>query len=170
MRFSPGNAIFVGLLAIGVMAVLYILLFPRISVGPDAAPRAQAKNDVVQVATAVLAFHAEYGRLPATNDGFVGGELLAALTGQRHPLNPHRIVFLEVGEAGKKRSGLRDGVFVDPWGAPYRIAFDGDINGLVSAGTNGTEVRKMVAVWNDPRQHTRGSQAEKARRSVTSWE
>lgn len=139
-----------GLLVI--LFILYALLFPSVGVGPSNAPRTQAKNDVVQIATAVTAFKTEYDRLPATNSGPVSGELVETLSGKNKTLNPRQIVFIEIPEFKKKvRSGLRDGTFVDPWGAPYQIAFDADNDGKVTAGTNNVVVPKSVAVWNDPR-------------------
>ncbi len=140
---------------LGVVVILFILgalLFPTVSVGPSAAPTAQAKNDVVQLANAVTAFIQEYGRLPATNSGDVGGQLLETLSGEDETTNPGKIVFIEIPDVKKKGgSGIINGTFVDPWGAPYQIVFDADNNWSVTAGTNNAVIPKRVAVWNDPR-------------------
>ena len=52
------------LVVIAIMAILMTLLFPAVQSALDAAKKAQAKNDVTQIATAMVAFDTEYGRLP----------------------------------------------------------------------------------------------------------
>ena len=163
------------LIVIAIIGILASLLFPAVNGAIDAARKAQAKNDVVQIATAVTAYETEYGRLPNTNSGpqDVGGDWLKALGGSNAAsLNPRQIVFIELNNAKKGRSGLTNDNFVDPWGEKYRIAFDHDYdNTIASAGeTPGPTVsslRKRVAVWNKP---PGKNDAEKKRRSVASWE
>lgn len=174
MKTSRAITLLEVVVILAVLVVLWALLFPAVSShSPESAPRAQAKNDVVQLATAVTAFRTEYGRLPGSNTGPVGGELLTTLMGGSNTLNPRQIVFLEVQNAKKGRSGLSNGFFIDPWGGTYQIAFDADSNGTVIAGTNNIEVKKRVAVWTDPKLGNDGSwfkPARKDRRYVTSWE
>ena len=168
MKSSQGITILELLIVIVVLVILLALLFPAVPFCGDSPAKAQAKNDVVQIATAVTAFETEYGHLPTTNDGLVGGELLTALTGSNTVINPRKIVFLEVMPAKKKRSGSSNGTFVDPWGVPYHIAFAKGTEWKVSGGTNHMEVNKRVAVWSDPSQGK--TPVEKRRRYVTSWE
>jgi len=173
MSSSRGVSVIEVLIMIVVLVVLVALLFPAVNVGPEASSRAQAKNDVTQIATAVVAFEFEYGHLPGTNSGDVGGETLAALMGNNDTLNPRKIPFLELQAAKKYKSGYRDGNFVDPWGGIYQIAYASGTNQWVKAGTNGIEVRKRVAVWNDPNRSTVGwnwNALEKQKRYVTSWD
>ena len=68
---------------IAIIGVLMSLLFPAVQGALDAAKKAQAKNDVMQIATAIIAFDTEYGRLPETNSTpqQVTGPVLDALTG-----------------------------------------------------------------------------------------
>ncbi len=160
--------------ALVVLGILMVLLFPPVTdQGGEPALKSIAKNDVTQLATAITAFRTEYGVLPGTNRGVVGGDMLAALLGGNDKLNPRKLVFLEINLAKKGKSGLTNGVFVDPWGAPYQIAFDGDYDGWVSAGTNNVTVKKCVAVWSDPRLGTNPSWFQKKEyrpRYVTSWD
>lgn len=111
---------------------------------------------------------------PTPTNGIVGGELLSVLVGSNQALNPRKIVFIEVDTAKKgKKSGMSEGNFVDPWGAAYRIAIATGTNTSVIAGTNSVTIRKKVAAWNDPNQHTDTSwfsPPKKGRRYVTSWE
>lgn len=159
------------LIVIAIIGILMSLLFPAVNSAIDAARKAQAKNDAVQIATAVTAFEAEYGRLP-TNATAVSGALLQSLTGQNTTDNPRGIVFLEVQAWKKGKSGTNaSGAFIDPWGGSYRIALDTDYDNTVTgAGTNSQTLRKKVAVWNDPSTQTGTPANQRTRRYVTSWE
>jgi hypothetical protein len=138
--------------------------------------RASARNDVVQIATAIVAFETEYGRLPETKGRVVGGDFLAALLGQNDALNPRKIVFIDVQNAKKGKSGLRDGVFVDPWGAPYKVVMDEDGDGIIltageAPGPVTLNLKKKVAVWNAPALHQDNPDPlEQKRRAVVSWQ
>lgn len=163
------------LIVIAIIGILASLLFPAVNGAIDAARKAQAKNDVVQIATAVIAYETEYGKLPYTNSGFqnVSGDWLQALGGSNAAsLNSRQIVFIELNPAKRGKSGLTNGNFVDPWGEIYRIAFDHDYDNTIDSagetpGPTATSLRKRVAVWNKPPGKNDG---EKKRRSVASWE
>jgi len=158
------------LIVIAIIGILMSLLFPAVNSAIDAARKAQAKNDVTQIATAVIAYETEYGKLPATNDKTtVSGDWLQALGGSNSgsSLNPRQIVFIELQTAKKGKSGLtNNNTFVDPWGGTYQIAFDGDYDNTIpsagkSPGAVATNLRKKVAVWNEN---------TNSRKCVTSWE
>lgn len=167
------------LIVIAIIGILMSLLFPAVNSAIDAARKAQAKNDVTQIATAITAYETEYGRLPNTNAGAqdVKGDWLAALGGSNAAsLNPRQIVFIEMQTAKKGKSGLSNGNastgFVDPWGGMYRIAFDNDYDNTIATageapGPVVANLRKKVAVWNTP---LGKNDSEKKRRSVASWE
>lgn len=146
------------LVVISIIAILMGLGFPAINSALNSARRASAQNDVTQIANAVTMFMTEYGRLPPDSTT-VDGELLTALMGENETANPRRIVFLEVPDAGRNRSGLLGSAYVDPWENPYQIALDDDYDNRVEA--LGETVRKTVAVWNEP-EDTR-------RQQVKSW-
>jgi type II secretory pathway pseudopilin PulG len=65
---------------------------------------------VSELATALTAYHTEYGSYPEATDG----ELIKVLSGQ----NPKQIVFLETAPKQLDSSGR----LIDPWGSRYRIA------------------------------------------------
>ena len=52
------------LVVISIIVILGALAFPAIQGALDRAKRVQAKNDVVQIVTAVNAFNTEFGRYP----------------------------------------------------------------------------------------------------------
>jgi hypothetical protein len=149
--------------------VLPALLLPAVNSAIDAAKKAQAKNDVTQIATAVVAYETEYGKMPpgATEAAAdIEGTLLNALTGTSTTNNPRKIVFIEVAQAKNGKSGV-DSItdptkFLDPWGNTYKIVVDANYDNSVTV--MGTTLRKKVAVWNEP------SGAGSKGRAVTSWQ
>lgn len=111
------------LIVIAVIAVLAGLGFGAVQGALKSAKRAQARNDVAQVAAAVKSYLLEYGRLPES------GNEIAALTGE----NPKKIVFLEPRQAAGKppKNGLSDGQLLDPWGNAYTFYLDEDYDNKV---------------------------------------
>jgi prepilin-type N-terminal cleavage/methylation domain-containing protein len=112
------------LIVIAIIAVLAGLGFGAVQGAMGSAKRAQARNDVNQVAAAVKAYTLEYGRLPEA------GNEIAELTGD----NPKKIVFLEPKMAGGKppKNGLSGDELLDPWGNAYKIYLDDDYDNKVS--------------------------------------
>lgn len=159
------------LIVIGIIGILMGLLFPAVSSAILAARRAQARNDAVQIVNACRAYETEYGVGVWGTNSFtqVDGDLLAALMGT----NARRIIFLEVPYAKGSKSGYRDGVFVDPWGGAYQIAFDPNYGSSISnAGTNHSiKLRTMYAVWTDPYRQDpkKTNNIPPERRYVESW-
>lgn len=178
MKSSRAFTLIELLIVIAILGILMALLFPAVNGALDSARKAQAKNDVTQIATAITAYETEYGRLPSGNITTVNSTLVAALIGgSGNTDNPRQITFLEVQAAKKGKSGTNaSGAFVDPWGEEYKIKMDNDTdttpydNRLTGVGTNNQSVVKKVAVWNDPSTHQAGSDSQKKKRYVTSWE
>jgi len=166
-----------------VIAIIGILMGLMFSVGPaimDMGKRASAQNDVTQIAAAIAAYEAEYGRLPTaeTDDTHiqdVDGDLLLALMGENaNDLNPREITFLEPNPYKRNRGGVSEegdnAEFRDPWfedggGGVYRIALDANYdNTLQNVGSGEqeqAELRKSVAVWTE--------NDDEERRQVVSW-
>ena len=178
------------LVVIAIIGILMSLLFPAVGAAIDAAKKAQAKNDVTQIATAITAYYTEYGKLPpngasastnetpfdATSNGIVG-----VLMGTNTSNNPRQIVFLEVSDVSKKKgkSGLdANGNFIDPWGNTYQVILDYDYNNTLaipygattSAGSTTNEtVRKTVGVFNIKSSSSTNSASNSYKHVVTSW-
>ena len=156
------------LIVIAIIGILMSLLFPAVNGAIDAAKKAQAKNDVTQIATAVIAYETEYGKLPAitpqtadaTVDALATNGIIGILMGIDAVNNPRGIVFLEVQDVSKKKgkSGIgSNGYFCDPWGNTYKIALDYNYDNTnssvksgneTSAGQTTEDLRKKVAVFN----------------------
>jgi len=130
------------LVVISIIAILASLAFPAVNGAIDTAKRAKAKNDVVQIVTAIKAYQTEYGKLPIYNSQSVyegnNDQLfnilrsLKELNGEQLDMNPRRIAFVEVRPGKGKKDGIGDdGVFYDPWGKPYKIILDGDYDNTI---------------------------------------
>ncbi len=140
---SEGFTLIELLTVIAVIAVLIGLLFPAAAAVKDAARKAKAKSDIVQLVNATRAYYTEYGKYPlpageAIQDiVYSGGKnsnadlcnILRAVS-EEDQLNPRRIVFLEVPPArnsSRPKSGVaKGGAFFDPWGNEYVVFVDGD--------------------------------------------
>jgi prepilin-type N-terminal cleavage/methylation domain-containing protein len=151
------------LVVIAIIAILAGLAFPAMQGALNSGKKAQARNDVQQIAAAIRAFELEYGRMPTSsvNTGDDGSDLytedskaiVRALMGQDTALNPRSIVFLDAKTAKSKKGGVdpSDFTFYDPWGKSYVIKMDTNYNGrteyygdrftkviVLSPGPNGT--------------------------------
>ena len=69
-RASPAGFTLIEILVVlAIVGVLAGLLFPAVTGALGSAKKAKAKNDVVQLALAVKAYEAQYGRLPVVGTG-----------------------------------------------------------------------------------------------------
>jgi type II secretory pathway pseudopilin PulG len=153
------------LVVISIIAILAGLALPVLNGVFERAKKTQAKNDLVQMVTAVNAYYTEYGKYPlpgaatsVPDDYWITDTTIADLfnvlratgfgwdstTGAN--LNPRRVVFMHVPSArdpAKPRggicpSGANAGKFYDPWGNTYRLRIDWDYdNSLVNPYTTG---------------------------------
>jgi prepilin-type N-terminal cleavage/methylation domain-containing protein len=153
------------LVVITIIIILMAFLFPAFRGVQDQAKRAQAKNDLTQMVTAVNAYYTEYGKYPvpgaatSTPDDFwitdvnnadifnvmrADGFSWDSTSGQN--LNPRRVVFMQIPyakDATQPRSGIcpsgaNAGKYYDPWGNTYRLRIDWDYNNnLVNPYTSG---------------------------------
>ena len=110
------------LVVIAIIAILAGLAFPAVQGAMGSAKKAQARNDVNQLAAAVKAFQLEYGKLPATKDD--AAEVVKALIGSNTSVNPRNIVFFEPKTAKGGKKGWDGANYLDPWGSPYKVVLD----------------------------------------------
>jgi prepilin-type N-terminal cleavage/methylation domain-containing protein len=137
------------LVVISIIAVLIGLLFPVFQGVQNQARKAQARNDLVQIVTAIGAYYTEYGKYPLTPtapaDTTYGGtstneQLFNELRSVTPLQNPRRIVFLsppDVKDVNNPRAGISSapapaGQYFDPWGKPYLVRIDTDYDNQVS--------------------------------------
>lgn len=170
MRSSKAFTLMELLIVIAIIGILMALLFPAVGSAINAARRTQARNDATQIVNACIAYETEFGSGPWGTETFteVKGTMLAKLMGT----NARQIVFLEVQDTkGKRKPGLTNEAFQDPWGAPYQIAYDTNYTSDIrNAGTNGSEkVRKNYAVWTDPSKQRWFTNVKPLQRYIESW-
>jgi prepilin-type N-terminal cleavage/methylation domain-containing protein len=175
------------LVVIAIIAVLAGLAFPAVNGAIDSAKKAKARNDVVQIATAIKAYQTEYGKLPiydgkdeyeADNDVLFNFlRPMPGLVGEQKNMNPRLISFIEIRVAKGNKDGLAGGVFMDPWGKPYKIRLDGDYNNQVenfysaNAGWNPVETSVIVASSGKAREGLSGDKnAGTAKDDIISWQ
>ncbi len=136
------------LIVISIIAILAALAFPAVNGALDSARKAEARNDVNQIANALRNFKLEYKRLPAE------GTEIAVLRGENvDGQNPKELVFMEMKNArgNPPKKGYQDGQFYDPWGLAYVVVLDGgtqDSDGRINSKItrNGTEYITQVIV------------------------
>jgi prepilin-type N-terminal cleavage/methylation domain-containing protein len=121
------------LVVIAVIAILMGLLFPVANTVREQMRKAQARNDLSNIVTAVKHFQTDYGKYPQVAAAAPNGDVLVGDAGakatidnsalfdtlraidrglnERHSLNPKRILFLEgrlASDAKEPRSGFAD--------------------------------------------------------------
>ena len=121
------------LVVIAIIAILAGLAFPAVQGAMGSAKKAQARNDVNQLASAVKAFQLDYGRLPGTasSDGPAPADFMAILT-STNSQNPRGIVFFEPKVAKGGKGGLDGTTYKDPWGAAYEITLDSNYDNKIT--------------------------------------
>jgi len=109
----------------------------------------QARNDLIQMVTAVNAYSTEYGKYPLTPETAAdttygttttNEQLFNVLRAVTLTENPRGIVFLsppDAKDANHPRAGISSaaasaGQWFDPWGKPYVIRLDTDYDNQVS--------------------------------------
>ncbi len=181
-----------------VMAVITILAglaFPVFNMVQNTAKKTQAKNDLVQIVTAVNAFYTEYGNYPTSattdamaklgaNTGTSSGTLFTELRGLTSTMNTRQIVFISPPNAKDQtnpRSGINtaDNQLYDPWGMPYGLQmdanYDNQIQNIYNAdtGAGSANIRQGVVVWSLGNDKTGGSGSKSAAPAlddVISWQ
>ena len=140
------------LVVITIIIILMGLLFPAFRGAQDQAKKAQAKNDLVQIVTAINAFYTEYGQYPCASQAGAGSEAqdyfsnttsdkqelwnnLRAFSGP-YGYNTRGIAFIAPPMAKDltvPKSGIGgNGIYYDPWGSPYVVRMDNNYNNLLA--------------------------------------
>ena len=169
IRLRRGFTLFELLIVIAIIAVLLGLAFPVFQGVIDRAKKAQAKNDITQIVTAVNAFYTEYGRYPIdgsiTTDAaatFGGGgptskPVLNELRAKSASLNTRQIAFISPPEdptqASPKGKIGSDGQFHDPWGSAYAFEIDANYDNQLTnpygshGGAGADPISQGIVAW-----------------------
>ncbi len=143
------------LVVIAIIAILMGLLFPAGQSAINAAKKTTAKNQVVQIATAITAYETEYGRLPPGTFTTVNATLASILcTTTATSNNPRGLIFLEANAWKKGKGGTNSsGAFCDPFSSNsvYQVRLDTNYANSLSLPINGSggfaTMTKHVGVW-----------------------
>lgn len=150
----------------GLLLIVFSIVVP-VGLALEANRRqAEAQSDIEMLVTASERFFVEYGYWPSPHMGTPGDmrygraagndlvmNALRAVDGpgnEGHRLNPNRIEFMRVSRSGRGRSGLNEaGEFLDPWGSPYQIVLDTDMNNICTLAHSiyPNQVGVGVVVW-----------------------
>ena len=135
------------LVVIAIIAILAGLAFPAVQGALGQGKKAQARNDVNQLAMAVKAYQLEHGRLPGTktDDGDAPSDLMTTLTSS-NTNNPRGIVFFEPKIAKGGKGGLDGETYKDPWGGAYTVTLDYDYDNRIDFNATGTATNYFTTV------------------------
>lgn len=153
---------------LGPLLVALSLAYYAVAVWSAREREAQITRDLHLFVDACRRFWSEYEHWPSQFLNLSGDtqygtslhpnrEVINALTGvsgagnPQHRLNPGRILFLELPDYSPRGySGLdSNGDFLDPWGMPYQIVLDTDLDGkcVVERSAHGAVERVGVVIW-----------------------
>jgi type II secretory pathway pseudopilin PulG len=183
------------LVVITIIIVLMGLLFPVFRGAQDQAKKAEAKNDLTQIITAVNGYYTEYGKYPVPgtanstpNDFWIGdwnnADLFNVLRANGFSwddpsgsnLNPKRVVFLNpptAKDSAAPRGGISqsNGRYYDPWGSTYRLRIDWDYdNALVNpyaAGAGGSPLNFGVIGYSIGKDQVSGADSNNGKHNVS---
>ena len=165
---SGGYTLVELLVVIVIIAILAGLSFPVGGKVIESAKKAQARNDIKSIEEAVRNYTIEYSRLPILPSqlGGTGGwaglrsgiaqgeELLRALSGADDAAipNPRGLVFLEGKIVDDPRGGMTTANgettpsgFWDPWGNPYQVFLDADMDRKINPGDPDEPTQEIVS-------------------------
>ena len=156
-KYKQGFTLIELLVVIAIIAILAGLLFPAGQSAINAAKKTTAKNQVVQIATAITAYETEYGRLPTNSGTTVGPNLVAILCTSSNTNNPRGLIFLEATAWKNGKGGTNSAGFCDPFSPTnvYSVALDTNYANIISVPTNAggalVPITKHIGVWSTPR-------------------
>jgi prepilin-type N-terminal cleavage/methylation domain-containing protein len=152
---APAFTLIELLVVIAIIAILMGILFPAGQSAINAAKKTTAKNQAVQIATAITAYETEYGRLPPGTSTTVDSTLASILcTTAATSNNPRGLIFLEANAWKKGKGGTNSsGAFCDPFSSSsvYQVRLDTNYANSLSLPTDGSggsaTMTKRVGVW-----------------------
>lgn len=155
---SHGFTLIELLVVIAIIAVLAGLLIPAASSAQNSAKKTTAKNQAVQIATAITAYETEYGRLPNFSGTNLSVANLGMLLSSDSSNNPRGLNFIEVAAWKPGKGGTNGSGFCDPF-APnnvYSVSLDTNYSNVQSnvalgGGFGTTNLTRHIMVWSTPK-------------------
>lgn len=169
MGIRPGNqgwtrseAVFLA----GVLVVLCSVLGPAAYWWNQQRLEGQVRQDFFRILDAAEQYYQDYQQWPTEYSGVFGDyrygqslsnaeviNILRAIDGpgnQDHAQNTAQTVYLEASSAEQGTSGLTDtGAYIDPWGNPYQIVVDTDLNNTcyINRSTYPPQIGYGILIW-----------------------
>ena len=148
------------LVVIAIIGILAGLIFPAAGSAMNGAKKTVAKNQAVQIASAITAYETEYGHLPPSSGSpaMIDAAMVAILCGSTDPVNnPRGISFLDASAWKKGKGGTNSIGYCDPFSASsaYSVAMDSGYSNSITVPSQvtpggammSTNLSKHVGVW-----------------------
>jgi len=167
-RMEKGFTLIELLVVITIIGLLAAIIVPALTGGLRAAKRARAMGQIRDLDGAIKRFIAEYGVPPRPRGMAIGGADAALTTEQQAQViqvllnlddwpgekrNTKQIVFLDLDPASfgvktvvEMQAALLSGGYPDPWGTPYGILLDMNLDDRIE-DTGFPEIRGKVGVF-----------------------
>lgn len=131
------------LAVIAIVAIVAAIMIPLAGGARATALNRRAALEMQSIKTAVIQFHDDHRYMPWPGDPKVGTDrwttgaadqqqVIELLTGD----NALNKAYLQIPEKSRPASGAM--VFIDPWGQPYQIGMDRNMDGAVQIQGTGT--------------------------------
>ncbi len=152
------------MVVITIIGILVAILLPVIGAVFTSGEKAQARTEVMGLEAALRKFYDDYNKFPpgTGEPRQEATESLARLLSGVNEAgnNPREKIYMEF-----KPSSIANGKFVDPWGKPYLVSTDTNLD-----GANGTgQVRRRVLVWSSGPDGLESGSSGEAKDNVASW-
>jgi len=148
------------LVVIAIIGILAGLIFPAAGSAMNGAKKTVAKNQAVQIASAITAYETEYGHLPPSSGSpaMIDAKMVGILSGSTDPVNnPRGIGFLDASAWKKGKGGTNSSGYCDPFSASsvYSVAMDTGYSNSITVPSQvtpggammSTNLSKHVGVW-----------------------
>ena len=157
MRPRYGFTLIELLVVIAIIGILAGILFPAATSAMNSAKATIAKNQAVQIASALTAYETEYGHLPPSSGSpsQIDATMVGILCSSGDTNNPRGIIFLDATAWKKGKGGTTNTGFCDPWGNVYTTALDTGYSNSITvpyqdrpgSPLTQTNLSKHVGVW-----------------------
>jgi hypothetical protein len=130
--------------------------------------KAQARTEIMGLEGALRKFYDDYNKFPpgTGEPRQEATESLARLLSgvNEGGNNPREKMYMEF-----KPSSIANGKFVDPWGKPYLVATDTNLDGETRADPSKPGVRRRVLVWSGGPDGLDSGSGNESKDNVASW-
>lgn len=150
----------------GALIIILSMAVPSLRYSQQQALIQQARLDMIEILQAGGRFFTDYTKWPSEFSGQYGDyrygrdtpnahvfNPLRGIAGEGNPthtVNPRIVTYLEPNMAAPGRSGLNlQGDWLDPWGTPYQVVVDTDLNNtcMIDQSTYPPQIGHGMIIW-----------------------